>query len=293
MKSKVRSLLPLCVAILFAWTFAGCSGDENEPRTGTLKINLTDAPLDAGDINGVYITFLQVEVNGPNGWQIVSSKKRTFNLLDFQSGLSTTLSEAQLQPGTYNEIRLLLDVAEEGKEKGNERCFIRFKDHTSVGLFVPSGQQTGYKVKGEFEIKAGEETGVTIDFDVRKSVHSAGSSGKYVLKPVVRLVLDNNVGTVNGNYTDVALYERVMVFAYKADTYSSDEINETIDIPYFAHSVNGSVVDADGNFTLAFLPPGTYDFYVVAFFSDGILNGVIGQQAGIQVNASEVITVDF
>lgn len=293
MKSKLRSLFALCIAILVACTLTGCSDDENAPKTGTLKLHLTDAPLDADDIKGVYITFLQVEVNGPNGWQIVSSKKKTFNLLDFQSGLSTTLSEAQLQPGTYDEIRLVLDVAEEGNEKGNERSFIRFNDHSSVGLFVPSGQQTGYKVKGEFEIKAGEETGVTIDFDVRKSVHSAGSSGKYMLKPVVRLVLDNHVGTVKGHYKDVALYERVMVFAYKTGTYTSDEINETIDVPYFAHSVNGAVVGVDGNFTLAFLPPGAYDFYVVAFFSDGILNGVVEQQAGIEVKSAEVTTVDF
>jgi hypothetical protein len=294
MKTRLRSLIGIILVLTLALCWYGCSDkDEVVPGKGKVSIYLTDAPLDADNIEGVYITIVGVDVNGPNGWQSISSKRKTFNLLDFQSGLSTLLSSAELDTGKYSEVRMLLDVAEEGKEKANEKCFIRFKDKTSVGLFVPSGQQTGYKIKGDFHIKGGKEASVTIDFDVRKSVHKAGNSNKYMLKPVTRLVLNNEVGIIQGTYADADLYEKVSVFVYREGTFTMDDAYETADRPYFANAINYGEPDNAGSFKLAFLPPGRYDVYVAAFFSNGTLNGIVAEKKGVTVSTGETLNVSL
>jgi hypothetical protein len=285
-------LLGLCTSIFYS-----CSDkDEVNPSgskssKGSVKIYLTDAPLDAANVAGVYIKLTQVEVNGPSGWKTISSKHQTLNLLEFQSGLSTLLTSAELDTGKYTEVRIVLDVAEQGKEKANEGCFLKFKDNTGAGLFVPSGAETGYKLKGEFKIESNKEVSITIDFDARKSVHSTGNNGKYMLKPVVRMVVNKDVGTIQGKFGRFSLYDNVSVFAYRAGTYTSSETEETEFNPRFSNAVNSMSVDASGNFKIAFLPAGQYDLYVAAFFSDGTLIDVVDIKTGVSVAVQQTTTV--
>ncbi len=94
----------------------------------------------------------------------------------------------------------------------------------SVPLFVPSGAQSGYKGKGEFDITADAKIAVTADFDVHKSIVVAGKSGKYLLKPVIRLVVTELSGTINGTVVDVADYntttDSLVVYTYENGAYS-------------------------------------------------------------------------
>ncbi|MCZ7584686.1 MAG: DUF4382 domain-containing protein [Deltaproteobacteria bacterium] len=97
-----------------------------------------------------------------------------------------------------------------------------------------------------------EDKIIVMDFDVRKSVHEQGN-GQYNMNPVVRIFEADAVGTISGE-TDPAV-PRAVVYAFPADTFGGDNFDD---------AANSAIVRDDGSFTLAGLPPGSYDIVVAA-----------------------------
>ena len=97
------------------------------------------------------------------------------DLLELQDGVSASLGLGVLPSGTYSEIRLRLVDA---------HVVVGEEEHD---LKVPSGAQSGLKIKGSFAVGEGLLTTVTLDFDAEKSVHVTGN-GKYMLQPVISLI---------------------------------------------------------------------------------------------------------
>jgi len=95
--------------------------------------------------------------------------------------------------GDYSELRLLINTDE---------SFLILKSEPDIekSLAVPSGEQSGLKLKGDFVVAADSTTSLTVDFDVRKSiVNPQGQSlADYLLKPSLRLVNNLEVGAISG-----------------------------------------------------------------------------------------------
>ena len=167
--------------------------DESEQalETGTLELYLTDAPLDAKNVTGVYITIDEIQYHLGNQWITCEEFEgpQIYDLLELTGGNSTLLGEFTLPAGNYTQIRFMLDIPEMGSPPTNPGCYIEFADNSTEPLFVPSGNETGYKAIGRFEVTANETVTVTADFDVRKAVVAAGSS--YILKPTIKLIVNN------------------------------------------------------------------------------------------------------
>jgi len=160
--------------------------------TGTLKLYLSDAPLDAEDVTGVYITINEIKYHLDNQWITCEEFKdpQTYNLLELTGGNSAFLGEFTLPDGHYTQIRFMLDIPEKGSSPANPGCYIEFADNSTEPLFVPSGSETGYKATGRFEVTANETVEVTADFDVRKpgAIHVAGA--RYILNPTIKLIVN-------------------------------------------------------------------------------------------------------
>lgn len=106
-------------------------------------------------------------------WVDVEVTPFRINLLDL-SEADTLISEAELNEGFYSEVRLIL---------GEDNDVV--VDGETHSLKVPSGQQSGYKVKfGGEPLHSGEIMDLTIEFDAEQSVHVTGN-GQYMLKPVL------------------------------------------------------------------------------------------------------------
>jgi len=157
--------------------------------TGTLKLYLSDAPLDAENVAGVYITINEIQYHRDGQWIRCGEFEgpQTYDLLELTRGNSTLLGELTLPAGNYTQIRFMLDIPEKGSHPTNPGCYIEFADNSTEPLFAPSGGETGYKATGYFEVTANGTVEVTADFDVRKAVVVAGSS--YILKPTIKLMV--------------------------------------------------------------------------------------------------------
>jgi hypothetical protein len=161
---------------------------EQALGTGTLKLYLSDAPLDAENVTGVYITVNEIQYHLDGKWRTCEEfeSPQTYNLLELTGGNSVLLGELTLPAGYYTQIRFILDILESGSSPANPGCYVEFADNSTQPLFAPSGEKTGYKAIGYFEVIANETVVVTADFDVHKAVVVAGSS--YILKPTIKLI---------------------------------------------------------------------------------------------------------
>lgn len=162
----------LAVAALAA--LLGCSKNPSGAGLGHINVLLTDAP---GDFEQVNVVITGVSINrGDSGWETISDDSQTFDLLNFQNGLTTSLASDNVPAGHYDQVRLLVG---EGSNV--------VVDGVTHDLVTPSGMQSGIKVIGGFDVPEGGTLDLTIDFDAAKSVVLTGN-GTYILKPVIRIV---------------------------------------------------------------------------------------------------------
>lgn len=273
--------------------------DFDEKTTGTLHLSITDAPIDAYDITGVFITFTGIEYNQDNTWIVLEEFDGpvTLNLLELTDGISTQMGSFELPAGTITQLRFMLDAPEMGNgSHANPGCYLEFGDGTSEPLFVPSGGQSGYKAVGEFTIPANGDIYITADFDVRKSVVVAGNSGKFLLKPTIRLVVEDRSGEIDGtllNMNEETEGLGYLVYIYEAGAYDETEADEPAEEePRFPNAISSKLVDEDGKFMFAFLPEGLYELAVVTTI-DGEFAEVLGLVEEIQVVRNETTAVEI
>lgn len=300
---KFNKLIGISLSLVMATLISGCGGGGDTATTavaptGVLSLSMTDAPLKLGeDVTEVNIAVIGIEYNHEGNWITADDfEPQTFNLLDLQNGESLHLGDMILPAGHYTEIRFKLAAPEkDGDIKSNPDCNITFADGTSEPLFVPSGGQSGYKGKGEFDITADAKIAVTADFDVHKSIVVAGNSGKYLLKPVIRLVVTELSSTISGTVVNVADYnattDSLVVYTYENGAYSTDELVPNDGIIFENSVSSGDVNMIDGNFTLAFLEEGSYSL-VTALYIDNVFSRVVDVENNVEVLKGTSTLVD-
>ncbi|MCJ7576345.1 MAG: DUF4382 domain-containing protein [Dehalococcoidia bacterium] len=263
MKKFVLALVTILA--MLAASGAGC-GEAPGTGTGTLELYLSDAPTDAENVTGVYITINEIQYHMNDQWITCEEFEgpKTYNLLELTDGNSTLLGELVLPGGHYNQIRFILDAPEMGQDPINPGCYIEFADNSTEPLFVPSGNTTGFKAVGEFTVPVNGTVEITTDFDVRKSVHLAASH--YILWPTIRTVVNNEAGRISGVVTNNSTYTDIIVFAYEDGTWADTEDDEPIyPASRFPNAVNSGKMCDDGHYTIPFLAAGTYDLAVAGY----------------------------
>jgi hypothetical protein len=164
----------LWATLIFVCLALACS-EVDDPvygnGTSTVRVYLTDAPSDYIAAAEVTISSVQlVPADDETGFvELLSAEEipATYDLLDLQNGVTALLAERQVPAGTYSQLRLIVDDATVTLIDGYQ-----FNDGTTVQtLFVPSGMQTGIKVRttGAIEAEEGMVTVTVIDFDVDQS----------------------------------------------------------------------------------------------------------------------------
>lgn len=227
-----------------------------EPNDVSVGFALTDAPIDESHVTAVNVTVSEVAVNesadasladGDGSWKTVTiDPPVTINLLDLQGGLYEDLGDPIVLAGgtQINQIRLGVDAVQ-----------VMEGDVAAVTT-MPSA--TGLKIVNAFRVPPSGAITVTVDFDVRKSVVLTGST--YVVKPVLRAVVDNEAGQLTGTVPAGV----VTVYAYTDGSYvDAEATTANADDLYFTGAYTSATVKADATYVLAFMDAGAYDLYGV------------------------------
>jgi hypothetical protein len=242
-------------------TLAACDTPTEQQGNAYLRILLTDAPSDYNASAVVEIGSIEILPAGGGSRQVIVEDAGSYDLMDLQNGVTADLGIAPIEAGDYSELRMIVESAEITLADGYE-----FNDGTTTRtLFVPSGAQSGIKIK-LMSPDGDDDAGVTfspgesvlvVDFDVSQNFVIQGNpetpAGIHgiLFTPVLRAIVRDVAGSIAGTVaapTGVVV-EGLTVTATRAGAEDADAT---------------TLVKADGTFLLPFMTPGTYNVTVAA-----------------------------
>ena len=229
-----RWLLLFTVALMVS-----CSS-KDEVATTRLEVRLTDAPGDYQEVN-VDIQEIRVksdEDSSSSGWKSINLNKGVYNLIKLTNGLDVLLGDVQLPVGKISQVRLILG--------SNNSIKIGGQVHS---LKTPSAQQSGLKIQVHSELKEGITYILLLDFDAARSIVATGS-GMFILKPVIRSVVEAQTGAIKGLISPAISKPAIYVLS------GMDTVSTT-----YADSVSGKFLlrgIAAGTYNLRFAPKTGY-----------------------------------
>lgn len=282
------TLAATCAALLVA---ACGGGGDDSAATGTLRTAMTDAPSCGYD--NVFVTVDRIRVNNSataspdsGGWsELVLDQPRQIDLLDLQNGVIEELGELTLPVGRIQQVRfVLVDNATANPadiDFDPDADPTRAPNHVvfSAGGFedlkTPSGQQSGVKINVGIDVAEGQVADLLIDFDACKSVVEAGSSGNYLLKPVLTAIPRLSSG-VRGSVADALVPEGISI-----------SLQQDGEVVRATAPIESTDLAENGNFILAQVEPGTYD---LVFTAPGFITKVV---TDVVVPEGQLVNLDF
>jgi hypothetical protein len=253
--TKMKTLHTILFLIAGSLIFLSCDSTSSDSQLGTMQVLLTDAP---GNYDHVYIDIREARIHhssdaeeGESGWIDLEIEPGIYDLLELTNGRYEVLGEMDLEPGRYNQMRLILGDQNEVVMNG-----------TSHSLMTPSAQQSGLKLNIHADIEGGEMYTLLLDFDANKSIVHAGASGNILLKPVIRTVQLEQTGTIEGTIEPAEALPWVYAIAGQ-DT------------------VRGTLADTDGDFKLIGLPSDTYQISILPTHEDYNTTVVSGVEVSV------------
>lgn len=146
------------------------AGDDAgaQSRAPRLELRLTDAP---GDFEKVWVNIARVDIDAGGSWLSLTQDPQRFDLLTLQNDVTAAMGASSLAPGTYGQLRLIVDTAS---------VVVDGQEHP---LKIASGAQTGIKINLDATLEENMTYALTLDFDAAKSVKSTGQG--YLMTPVI------------------------------------------------------------------------------------------------------------
>ena len=269
--SMILSLIWTLVVSMILFALAGCSGGGGgSGDSGRMSLSITDAPVD--DASSVVVQFSGVafkrEGESAETVQNLSPSPRQLNLLEYQEGRAALLLDGVTLPaGKYEWVRLIVDTQQNVRDS-----YITLTTGEECELRVPSGAESGLKLNRGFTLPADGSVALTIDFDLRKSIHAPpGQQGTaeectqgYLMRPTLRVVDDANVGAIAGTVDSALVTDGCVpkVYVFSGSGVTPDDIEETgtasdVD-PLLVANVDVQNGATTYGYKAAFLPPASY-----------------------------------
>jgi len=319
--AKQSSIGLVCI---LGFALAACSGSgsgvDNQSQTpsggntGYFNLSVSDAPIK--DATKVCVRFDGVELKHADSdlkETIDFAQPVVVNLLANQGANSHPIvTGAEVPAGIYEWIRLKVR-AERGMSGGANDSDPTFCDEDtdnsylvreSSGLFnlyVPSGSQRGLQLIKDIIIPANRTGDYTAEWDLGKSFNGPpGQLPDVMMKPVVKLVSNNEVGTLVGQVADELIAWEACDTEFPPSVYVFDDgiVPNPFDDPFAADDAVATALveqqmQEDGSmpwrYSVGFLLAGDYE---VAYTCNGTdFAPLSGKPAAIFVD--EVTTVDF
>jgi hypothetical protein len=252
---RLRNIFYGIITLLMVFTFQSCANDSNDTieKTARVQLKLVDAP---GDYLAVNVEIIDIQYNSSEdggGWKSFGTEADypiNVDLTELTAGNSLILADTIIASGMLQQIRLVLSdnntlVIENEAGEAEE----------PVHLDTPSAQQSGLKLKLNETLEPGYSYTFILDWDVQKSIVKAGNSGKYNLKPVIRVNTEVNsgsvMGKVEGDLTDDEIENPLAIEGATVEIYN-DPILEGDE------SIASTYTNANGEFKFEGLAAGNY-----------------------------------
>ena len=226
---KKFSFIILTLFVFFG--FQSCKNDTID--TARIQLKLIDAPGDYLEVNVEIIDMLYNNSEDEEAWTSfipLSGYPINIDLTELIAGNNLLLTDQIIPSGTLKQIRLVLSDNNNLVIEGDEG-----EEPISVHLDTPSALQSGLKLNLNTNLEPGFSYTFILDWDVNKSIVDTGNSGKYNLKPVIRVNTDVNSGSISGTVTgevenddieEAVPLTNVSVSVYQDDIYVAESLTD-------------------------------------------------------------------
>jgi len=291
----------------------GGGGSSSGSGTGQVSFAITDSPV--YDAQNVVVSFDCLELKSANNGRRIFTfdPVKQIDLLQLQGNEFAQLISDELVPsGPYQWARLCVI-----SEKGNDQdSYIILKNDARFPLYVPSGDESGLKINTNYYVAQDGSTSYTVDFDLHKSVHDPQGTPDYILRPTLRLVKNDDVGSITGTVMQDSCMDigdniqNAAVYVFSGDV-TPDDINisdmaDTNIEPITTAMVKFDPMDAMYKYTAGFIDGGNggkqYTVALTCQFSDDLPdqdniilfdNAPANTTNPVTVNAGQSTQVDF
>ena len=322
------------LAAAVAITLTGCGGSGSDPLqegTGVFNLSVSDGGIDAAKVcikfDGVQLK--KADEDAPI--DIVFDESEVVNLLAVPGANSHPIVAGEIVPaGSYEWIRLMVDASRDksaGSADGDpdsEEClaedgsYLVTRGGDLYSLFIPSGDQSGLKLIKDITIPVNSSGDYTAEWDLGKSFIAPPGLDPYaIMKPVVKIVANNEVGTLVGQVADDLLAKLAedeacaIDFAPSVYVFNDEVMPNLIDYPPEVEDPDAPFVpDADDavatglverqmqddglmpyRYSIGFLLAGDYE---AAFTCDGqTFVPALGKEASIAIGAVSEVNFDL
>ncbi|MFC1953468.1 ice-binding family protein [Chloroflexota bacterium] len=230
---KKRNIFGMAMSIIMMLAITlmpACTGESNQP-TGTVEFRATDAP--ATGVSKIMVTARNIQIHKADApedsWITVVSQEKTFDLVAIE-GAEVFLGSENVSSGNYTQIRL--DVTK----------VIVTLDGKDITAKLPSDK---LKIVRPWEVKAGQKTILTLDFDAEKFVVLTGNNQAQV-KPVIKLEISQGERPLKKLTPDITAPTVTMTINTNGAT--DVPINTKVGI-FFSEAMDPSTIN-NTNFTL-------------------------------------------
>jgi hypothetical protein len=276
----------LVVAAVALATLA-CGDATSSGGAGRTRVYLTDSPFPYGSIAAVNVYIARIEASAstdttglnPAQWVTIAAPERTFNLLDLQGGTTALLGEADLPADEYAAVRVVINT---------DRSSVVRNDGSTAAVHWPlTGEFALYAIVEPALSVSAAGAQIVLDFDVGRTFLPDGSGGFYLV-PWIRAVNQAATGAITGTVTatsiegDTLPFENAAVSVFRIVVYPPGVMPTALPL-------GTSHTDAQGRYTVAFLPAGTYK--VIA--SDPTFPSRLGLKAPATVTVGAQTRVDL
>ncbi len=264
-----------CFLLLFA-----CNQDDNtmedtmnQPLTGRLSLDITDAPVDNSQVKSCVVTIADIEIDGH---ALEDFQKVSVDLLAYQKGKTLSLGTFELETGVYSDITLILDFDKDtdGTRPG---CYVE-----TVEGIIDAMSLNSNKVKLQYtaDIKEDAQKSLVFDVDLRKSItaqddgsgnldYSLSSQSEF--ESSIRVLEKGTTGIIAGTTNaERGVNDIIVAYAYAAGTFDGNEelMAKGSGKIMFSNAINSTKCENSGAFDLHFLTEGDYELYFASFTSN-------------------------
>lgn len=274
-----RSLvLAATAATVVFGALTACYKDEpTVPRRQPVNTSvlLTDAPFPYDSVGKVEIFIvsisakLETDTSSSEGWVTIAEPNRRIDILALTHGLTDSLGGTDLARGQYGALRMIIDTDE-------SHIYTKQGSEIDVDWQSSAGRPVLHAfVEAPLAVNENGQTAIVIDFDVGRSfLCSDDVCDHFIFSPTMRAVNRAGTGTVSGRVLGAGSTNPQPIAFTTVTVYSGDPAQ-----PANTWGIRATGrTDAQGNYRIAFLTPGTYIFRADAprasIYTPGVNSGI-------------------
>ena len=194
----LKSIFGTVITMIALMLMVNCdNADNSKSETARIQLKLVDEPGDYEQVNIEIIDIQYRSSEEDESWQSFTPESGyplNVDITELIAGNSLLLTDEVVPVGLLKQVRLVLSDNNTLKIEGEDDL---------IPLDTPSAQQSGLKLNLDKELEAGFVYSFILDWNVQKSIVKAGNSGKYILKPVIKVNAEVNSGSISGKVVEI------------------------------------------------------------------------------------------